>query len=230
MRSRLALLAVVARAGVTLAACQRDPNVAATVGSDKITEAQVDELLADVQKDRPAPETTNGNPSPSPLPPVPVDRADVVRILVLDKVCAADQARRHFANGQAPDAATQFKISPNSQYAKAFDRALSCLSGQVAAATPVTPTDAEVRDIYDRAAAAGLQLDTFDATRESLKSDPQIQQNIAAKRDIEDQAKTQNVLVSPRYRPLEQGLLFTQSGAPVIVATVGQTTDAIQSS
>ena len=49
MRSRLALLAVAGLAVLALSACQRDPSIAATVGSDKITEDQVDAILADAQ-------------------------------------------------------------------------------------------------------------------------------------------------------------------------------------
>src|SRR5215470_4227676 len=105
MRSRLALLAVVALAGLALTACQRDPSIAATVGSDKITEDQVDAIIADAQHNRPTPSpavSPGASPSPSPAPslgPVQINRADVVRYLVLDKMCAADQARRHFPDG-----------------------------------------------------------------------------------------------------------------------------------
>src|SRR5215471_12331337 len=119
MRSRLALIAVAALAALALSACQRDPSIAATVGSDKITEDQVDAILADVQHNRPAPAAPTpapGNPSPSPAPlgPVQIDRADVVRYLVLDKMCTADQERRHFASGQGDDIAVRKEISPNS--------------------------------------------------------------------------------------------------------------------
>src|SRR5690349_12166780 len=100
MRSRPALLAVAALAGLALTACQpRDPSVAASVGSDKITESEVDAVLADAQQNRPA-ASPPASPSPgeqsASLSPVAIDRADVVRYLVLDKLCAADQARRHF--------------------------------------------------------------------------------------------------------------------------------------
>src|SRR5262245_45779171 len=101
MRSRLALIAVAVLAGLALSACQRDPSIAATVGSDKITEDQVDAILADAEHNRPAPPTPSpGSTSPAPLGPVQIDRADVVRYLVLDKMCAADQERRHFPSGQ----------------------------------------------------------------------------------------------------------------------------------
>src|SRR5690348_15336103 len=152
MRSRLALLAVAALAGLALSACQpRDPSVAASVGSDKITESQVDSVLADAQQNRPvtspsaspAPgEPSPGEPSASPLGPVAIDRADVVRYLVLDKMCTADQARRHFASGQGADVTeiAQVKgISPSSEYAKVFAHVTACLNGELTGTQPVTP-------------------------------------------------------------------------------------------
>src|SRR5215470_348313 len=219
MRSRLALLAVVALAGLALTACQRDPSIAATVGSDKITEAQVDAILADAQHNRPTPSpapAAPGTPAPTaaPLGPVPIDRADVVRYLVLDKMCTADQNRRHFESGQPADISEVKQISPDSQYNKLFGHMTACLNGLVTGITPVTPTDDEVRGIYDRAAAQGLEVPSFDTVKDQLKTNEQVQQRIAIKRTIEDQSKAQNVSVSPRYRPVEFGLLPSSSDEP----------------
>jgi hypothetical protein len=248
MRSRLALLAVAALAGLALTACQRDPSVAATVGSDKITEAQVDAIIADAQHNRPNPATASpspeaspgASPAPSPAPaaplgPVQINRADVVRYLVLDKMCAADQARRHFANGQPADISEVKQISPDSEYNKLFAHMTACLNGLVTGIAPVTPTDAEAREIYDRAAAQGLDVPAFDQVKDQLVQSQEVQQRIAIKRTLEDQSKAQNVSVSPRYRPIEFGLLPSSSDEPIpfegpqlLVATIGQPTDAIQ--
>jgi hypothetical protein len=235
MRSRLALLAVAAVAGLALSACQpRDPSVAATVGSDKITESQVDAVLADVQQNRPTPTAAPGqpSPSPSPLPPVPIDRGDVVRYLVLDKMCSTDQARRHFASqesGQTQKVADGLLISADSQLAKLVGRVSACLAGETANIAPVTPTDADLKEVNDRAAAGGAQIPPVD----QLKDDPTVQHAIAVQHAIQDQAKVQGVIVSPRYRPLELSTLSGQNastgaGVPVVVATIGQSTDAIQ--
>jgi hypothetical protein len=231
MRSRLALIAVAALAGLAMTACQRDPSIAATVGSDKITEAQVDAILADAQNNRPQPAA--GQP---PLGPVPVNRADVVRYLVIDKMCAADQARRHFANGQPADISAVKQISPKSQYAKLFASMTACIQGEVADSKPATPTAAEVREIYDRAVAQGLNVPSFDEVKDQLTNDQQVQQRFGFKRTLEGEAKAQNLTVNPRYRPLEFGLLPADQNAPVpfegpqlIVATLGQSTDAVQS-
>jgi hypothetical protein len=243
MRSRLALLAVAALAALALSACQRDPSIAATVGSDKITEDQVDAILADAQLNRPAPTTpapAPGNPSPSPAPlgPVQIDRADVVRYLVLDKMCTADQERRHFPSGQGADASeiAQLKaISPNSQYAKVFAHVTACLNGELTGTQPVTPTDAEAREIYDRAKANGLQVAAYDKIKDQIKADDTIKQSIAVKRSLEDQARAQNIVLNPRYRPVEVGLYPIDQSQPIpfegpqlIVATLGQSSDAIQ--
>jgi hypothetical protein len=244
MRSRLALLAVAALAGLALSACQpRDPSVAASVGSDKITESQVDAVLADAQQNRPvtapsaspAPgEPSPGEPSASPLGPVAIDRADVVRYLVLDKMCTADQARRHFASqegGQTQEVADSLQISPNSQFAKLVGHMSACLAGETANVAPVTPTDDEVSEVYDRAVAGGIQV----PSKEELKADENVQHAIAIKRTLQDQAKVQGVSVNPRYRALEVTLLNGQKevngqavAVPVVVATLGQPTDAIE--
>src|SRR5262245_5347757 len=132
MRSRLALVAVAALAGLALSACQRDPSIAATVGPEKITEDQVSAVLADAEHNRPAPATPSAqNPSPAPPGPLRIDRADVVRFLVLDKMCTADQERRHFASGEPVDVAELEGISPDSQYAKLFAHMTACLNGAV---------------------------------------------------------------------------------------------------
>jgi hypothetical protein len=236
MRSRLALLAVAALAGLALSACQRDPSIAATVGSEKITEDQVDAVIADAQHNRPAPAAPSAqNPSPAPPGPVQIDRADVDRYLVLDKMCTADQDRRHFASGEPIDVAELKQISPDSQFAKLFGHMTACLNGQVTGVAPVTPTDEEVRGIYDRAKAEGVEVPSFDQVKDQLKGNDQLKQRIAIKRSLEDLAKAQNVSVSPRYRPIEVGLLPADSNQPLLfegpqllVATVGQPTDAIQ--
>jgi hypothetical protein len=239
MRSRLALLAVVALAGLTLSACQRDPSIAATVGSDKITEDQVDAILADAQQNRPAPPTSApGGPSPSPLGAVQIDRADVVRYLVVDKMCTADQERRHFPSAAGADVneiADVKGISPNSQYAKLFSRMTACLNGEVSGIAPVTPTDAEVREIYDRAKAQGLEVPEFDKIKDQVRDNDDIKGRVAVKRSLEDQARAQNVFINPRYRPVEFGLLPADNNQPIpfegpqlLVATLGQSTDAIQ--
>ena len=243
MRSRLALIAVAALAALALSACQRDPSIAATVGSDKITEDQVDAILADVQHNRPAPATpapAPGNPSPSPAPlgPVQIDRADVVRYLVLDKMCTADQERRHFPSGQGADVTeiAQVKgISPSSEYAKVFAHVTACLNGELTGTQPVTPTDAEVREIYDRAKAQGLDVPDYNTIKDQIRDNDQVKQSIAVKRSLEDQARAQNVVINPRYRPVEIGLLPADSNQPIpfegpqlLVATLGQSSDAVQ--
>jgi hypothetical protein len=235
MRSRPALLALAVLAGLTLAACQqRDSSVAATVGSEKITESQVDAIIADAQQNRPTPTQAPGGPSPAPLAPVPIDRADVVRYLVLDKMCAADQARRHFEvqdSGQTAQIADSLAISPNSQFATLVGRMSACVGGETAQVAPVTPTDAEVTEVYDRAVAGGVQV----PSKEELKDDPNVQHAVALKRTLQGQAQVQGVSVSPRYRALELTLLNGQKeengqtvAVPVVVATLGQSTDAIQ--
>ena len=230
MRSRLALLAVAALAGLALTGCQRDPSIAATVGSEKVTEAQVDAVLADAQHNRPQ------SPDGKPLPPLTINRADVVRYLVIDKMCATDQGRRHFARGEAGDISGVKQIAPDSQYAKLFASMTACLNGEVAGVKPATPTDAEVRELYDRAVAQGLDVPSFDKVKDQLTNNEAVQQRFGFKRALEGEAKAQNVSVNPRYRPLEVGLLPADQNAPVpfegpqlLVATLGQTTDAVQS-
>jgi hypothetical protein len=230
MRSRLALLALVALAGLGLSACQRDPSVAATVGSTQITEAQVDAILADANAHRVQPSPSPQNPSPAPIAPLVTNRADVVQYLLIDKLCGADQARRHFPSGQIDDIAAGENISPDSQLAQLYNRAYGCLSGELSAVDPITPTEAELRDLYDRATAAGVDLGPFETAQAGMKTDESVVSGLAAKQVLEGEAQTQNVTVSPRYRPVQVGLLFAgQNRTPVLTATIGQGTDAIES-
>src|SRR6185436_17430696 len=103
----------------------------------------------------------------------------------------------------AADFASQRGMPAKSMYAVIGAELVSCLSG-VPQAT-VAPTDAELREIYDRAVAAqpaGQAVPPFEQVKDQLAQNQTVQQAFAAKALYKAVASDEMVVVNPRYRPL----------------------------
>jgi hypothetical protein len=218
--------ALVLGAGLVLAGCRSDPAVAAYIGSDKITEAQVDALIADaqaVQKQNP-PSASPGTQSST------LSRSSVVTILVLGKVCDQLKAKQGFTPQPigAERAGQIAGVPANTKYAIELDKTYSCLS-----AVPIPPgsqpTEAEVQDIYDRAKAKGLVNAPFSQIKAQIAGDQTVQQAIAVNRTLDSMVSDGDVRVNPRYRPMEFTISDLGTGEPLVVLTMGEpASDAVR--
>jgi hypothetical protein len=199
--------------GLILAGCRSSPTVAAYVGGSSITEAQVDGVLANARAALGA--------EPGTQPP---GRSAVVTTLVLDKVCHAEQAKRGFSpNPIGVEQIKQLeKVPADSDYARARSSVYSCLAGVPIPDTGTQPSDAELRDIYDRAKAKGLVRVPFEQIREQLAADPGVQQALAVNRELTSLVQHGDVTVNPRYRPMEFPISDLGSGQTLIVLPVGE--------
>ena len=216
---RYALLAALTLgAGLALAGCRSDPAVAAYVGSDKITEAQVDHLIANAQALEPTPGPTSSAPAQAQTSQL--SRTSVVTVLVLGRVCAQLQAKQGFTPQPiGAERASQIGgVPPGSDFATELDKTYSCLS-----AIPISQTsEAELQDIYDRAKAKGLVNVPFARIKAQLAADQTIQRAIAVNRVLDGMVSDGDVRVNPRYRPMEFTISDLGTGEPLVVLTMGE--------
>jgi hypothetical protein len=222
-RRLVAVVAVALVGSFVLAGCKADPTVAAYVGKTKITEKQVSEIVDDFNaKAAAAARAAEAQGQPA-QPPTPLSRDLVVSTMVMGPVCEQLQLKQGFAKQTITvDQIAQQEGAPvDSTYAKLRADAWSCLAGMQA--TGGVPTDEELRDIYDRAVAAGLGVPAqFEDFKQHAAQDQTIQQYVAINRALGEAANVTNVTVNPRYRPLEFALFAAQNGAPVIVTPLGE--------
>jgi hypothetical protein len=222
-RRLVAVVAVALVGSLVLTGCKADPKVAAYVGKTKITEKQVSEIVDDYNAQAAAAAAeaaAQGQPS---QPPTPLSRDLVVSTLVIGPVCEQLRVTQGFAKQTitVEQIAQQEGAPVKSVYAKLRSDAWSCLAGMQA--TGGVPTDEELRDIYDRAVAAGLGVPAqFEDFKQQAAQDQTIQQYVAINRALGEAANGTDVIVNPRYRPLEFALFVAQNGTPVIVTPLGE--------
>lgn len=254
---RLTAAAGIAVALLGLSACRSAPGVAAYVGSDQITEARVTQLVDEVAKiksDADAAAATaaaaakkaqeEGKPdaqqqaalaaqaSETAQAVVVPSRETVVQTLVLGKVCGQLQADKKFPNAQVTkDQVVQSEnIPPATEYAQVRTDALACFYG--IPASPVKPTEADLREVYRNGVAAGAidPSNKFEDLVAQLSSDQQLAVALGARQELAAAAKAANISVNPRYRELSFPVLRFQKG-PAISAPLGQpASDAVTAS
>jgi hypothetical protein len=218
---RRAVVALALGCGLALTACADDPGVAAYVGSEQITEKEIDELIAgvntEIAKVKDDPNVTADVKAGLSAPA----RTDTVLTVVLGRLCAARQAKEEFAGFQFSDEQRKsIAPLPDTEYYKVRLTAYSCLFG-IPNPAQVQPTDAELQDIYDRALAKGLVNVPLAEIREQLATNQDVRQTVATKRMITEMVQTADVRINPRYRPLEFFVSDLGSGEQLVVAVVG---------
>src|SRR5687767_6237410 len=128
------VVAVALLGGVVLAGCRSAPDVAAYVGSERVTEEQVDDIIDNFNAGQAAP-ATPASPGPADSAPArQLSRTEVVTTLVLQQVCDELKAKKGFTVTPVPadQVASQEGLPPNSAYAKSRADLWSCLTGGVA--------------------------------------------------------------------------------------------------
>jgi hypothetical protein len=217
--ARRAVVSLALGCGLALTGCEADPGVAAYVGTEKITEADVDRLVGDAAAKVAGQE---GLSAPS--------RGDVVITYVLAKLCTDRQAREGFT-GQpvSRDQIQQIDSVPkDSAYAELRSTTYTCLSG-LPNPGAAEPTEADLQDIYDRAQAKGLVQVPLNEIRDQLAADGNVRQAIGVKRMLTELVRGADVRVNPRYRPMEFRVSDLGSGEALVIAVVGDAgSDAVR--
>ncbi len=220
MTSRRRLYAAVlsgALAVAGLAACRSSPAVAAYVGATTITEHDVDAVLRNVtdaaaKLDRGAP------PESAPQVTVP-KREQVVATLVMNELCdrLGTEQNLTFLGVDRAAVARDEGLPADSTFAGERADMYSCIATLEEAAAPIAPSDAELRDVFQRGQAAGA-IDpslTFEDVGQQLDGQ-QVRGALGIRKPLAEAVAKYDVTVNPRYRPLEIPILSFGTGAPAI--------------
>lgn len=232
-------LAVAGPAG--LAGCRSDPSVAAYVGSTRITEDQVNKIMTDAEakvdehnakREALTPEqvASLGQEDPLRFEATVPTREKVVSTLVFTEVCeqtrqapgapAEEIAENQVGRAELLPAGTLFLRDRINYYL--------CLNDLGTAATPVTPTEEQLRDLYARGLAAKVfdPEQPFQAIAPQLAANEQVRGAYGLREALVDAVASRKVTVNPRYRPLELPILvFSQDSAAVVVPLTPVDTD-----
>jgi len=215
-----ALLVFVLGCGLLLTGCRADTKVAAYVGDEQLTEADVDRMISGVTTA--VEELKKSNPATPPDPAslqIP-GRGDIVLIYVVDRLCAQRQDREKFPTGQLTDEQRQQLVPLPTEYYQLRLHAFSCMRGIPPSQSQ--PTEADLRELYDRAAAKGLLNTSYEEIKGRLAADPDIRAAIASKHDLAEMSAAGRLSVNPRYRPLEYLVNDFQTGVRLVVVILGE--------
>jgi len=203
---RLASVAVVAALAVTaLSACRSDPEVAAYVGAQRITEDRVSQVLADAKS------KVAGTAQAAPI-----TRQDVLTTLVGLDVMQEIAKQRNLSPTTVPvdQVAQSLGLRADSTYVALFTEYRGLLSAISTGAKPATPTQADLRDVYNKLTAAGgnPQNQTFQQFTTGISAQDQqtLQQNIGLRNDLEAQIAKLKTVINPRYTAPELPLVSLQ--------------------
>jgi hypothetical protein len=224
MMSRSALFRRVAVAvltlcgGLIISGCRSQPTVAAYAGNEQITEQQLDAIVNQL---RATPQQNPQGQAPSAIP----SRQEVLTDWALRRTCEAAQAGKPNATQEIkPEevvaAAPGWK---DTTFATERAKMQTCLS-RASVGAGGAPTDAELKDIWDRAVARQLVRPgvTFDQIKDQLAGAPEVRQAVAVKHEIEGWGKAGNLTVNPKFQPLEFQVSDLGSQQPLVIAVVGQ--------
>lgn len=219
-RRVLAAAAAAALVVTVLTGCRSDPRVAAYVDGKTITEAQVDSMVADAKKaaDQNA-QAAQGNSVHVPT------RAEAVSVLTTQEIARQTLADKSLTKAQidAGRVAQQFGVPAGSSYAGALTDVIASIIALANSVGNSQPSDADLRDVYDRAVAGGLAApDTFDQIKPQLLQVNGLPQDISARNELARSAAHSTVSVNPRYTPLEFPVetLSTQDGRSFVAVAL----------
>ncbi|SDT70618.1 hypothetical protein [Actinoplanes derwentensis] len=238
---RLASIVVVATFAVGgLGACGFQPEVAARVGGgETVGEDRVQEIWdvshATIVDKAPAASASSSASSAAEPVRVPYTRGDLVRAIVSRELygrLAAEKGVTLPAGVPYDEAGAQFGLPGTDEFVRLYTENAVLQNALTKAVTsPAQPTDDEIRDVFDRIGAhGGIQPGTdFAAFSSALSPEDKtaLSAALSVRRDVLALADKLDVEVSPRYQPLELGLLgvsnqSTGQSYSVVAATLGE--------
>jgi hypothetical protein len=215
-RVRLAFVGLVALVGViALSGCQANPNRAATMGSLSIDHADVDATVAVIEADLAKAQQN-----------LPAEAYGDVRRTVVEFTVFNELARRYAKERgialSAPDyaaAAEQIGLPVEDPYVRLYAESNAYRTDLLAKAKPVTPTETDMRETYDRyRALAGDQAESYDTVKAELLKLPDYQTGLGLRDELVAAAKRYGLVVNPRYSPMSVPLAALSNGQLVLVS------------
>ncbi|NUR74320.1 MAG: hypothetical protein HOU81_26215 [Hamadaea sp.] len=205
---RLITVAVAgALAALALAGCRSAPTAAAYVGDERLTEAQVTDMV----------DSTGGK----------ISREGVVLSFVLSEACKQFAADKGFQPNtqQGAQALASEGLDQSTEIGRIRLEMHSCIYGAPDAGTKVS--DADLHWFYEDAIRVGaLSPDvTFEQVKPEIVGSQEIVQTLALRRMWADATTKQDISVSPRYRSLSISV-----GSPKNVPVVLQLGDSANDS
>jgi hypothetical protein len=206
---RSAVFAVlVLLAGLVFAGCGRaQPGTAAYVGTFRITEKHIDAMVDEVRRSAP-------NRTPDGI------RILVVSTLVLSEL-AEKAARENSIQVPSPaydEVARSTGLPADSDLVRAIAELDAAGGALIEKATPVQPTDRDVRAIYDGLMSSQSIPDstTFEDAAQQIRSNASLPGVLGARELLLEQAEKIGLDVNPRYRPLTASI--GTIGVPMVLA------------
>lgn len=189
-------LPVIAALGLLVAgglvACRADPAVAAYVDDQRITEAEVDGVMAEVR------------PVVTDSAQLAVVRQQVVGMRVLTELAGryAEQEGLAVPEPDRARIAAGLGLTPEHPYVQVvvdYQAVLEAVSGGLA---PVPPTEADQRAVYDQLAAQGMTV-PFEEVQPDL-NEQTLGEPLALRDQLTELAGQAEIRLNPRYDPIHQ--------------------------
>ncbi|MBX6750089.1 MAG: hypothetical protein IRY85_10545 [Micromonosporaceae bacterium] len=210
MRTVRVKITALALVGVfALAGCARTTEEALRVGDVSIGNSQIEQTAAPLAEALGA--TAPGSADTASV--VAQIRQSVVQLTIFTEV-ASRYARERGVQPEAPDyqgVATALQVDVNDPYVRLKAQADAYRDALLADATGRTPTEDEIRGVYDHYVAVvnrgGGVPATYEQIRDELLNFPEYQQALALRDALIEAAQRYGVSVHPRYQPVEYPLL-----------------------
>jgi hypothetical protein len=214
---RLASTVVVAALAVTgLAACNRAPSVAAYIGNAKaVTEDQVQRVYNDAQAKFTA--VAGGTKT------LPVTRQEIVdELLGVDVLREIAKQRGVPATAIPADTFVKYLGLPaDAEYTKLYTELQGLVDAIGQRTTAVQPTEADLRDIYNRLKGAGAQ-NTYEQFTAGLSAAArqQIAKPLGLRNDLRAESANLHITVNPRYTTPTVPVFIIVDGNGALLALV----------
>ncbi len=199
-----AILAVLA--GLALTGCRTQPGIASYVGDTRLTDNEVEQLVTTIETD-----VKNAGGT------LQKEAYGNIRQLVVQLTVFTEIAKRYAAEKgltlPAQDyetAAQQFGLPVTDPFVKLAVDSDAYRTLLLENAQPANPTEADLRDAYDRVVASGVQEISFEQLKDQLAALPQLRSGVGLRNELAAAADRYGVSVNPRYQPVEMPL----SGVP----------------
>lgn len=207
-RRLASVVAVAALAATGLTACRSAPTVAAYVGDDRITEDRVSGVLDEAKQNR---ITVAGQQAPPEI-----KRQDVVDTLVGLDVMRQIAGQRGLTPSALDPAQVAQAIGLNTaaEYVALYTEYRALLNAASKAGKPAQPTEADLRDVYNRLTTGGANPNgvPFEQFKSSISEQDQqvLAQNIGLRNDLAPQIAQLDTVINPKYTVPELPLVSAQ--------------------